>query len=384
LLVVVAGRVRQGVDHGDRRVDGGVVMRGRDRQAHCGVAVLRITHHARDIAQHACGRIEIVDRRQSPLLAGAGRPLEQIVENQIEDAERIVSSRGFHGAREGQQRRDPALGGHLTQGLRAAHHRVASQRPQSAGRDAREVECADAEGADLFQPLERRDEGDGTGARGAVPQAIERRPMVVVGDLQQLLQGGALRRRGQSGEVPPEPRGRPLAHPGNQPGQRAEAREHHLARDQARHRKIEQCTGPLGADPRPRVEPAYEAKILRLVGEVAIAIALADQRGVVPACLRDAVALQTGAIGDPELPCQRRHDARWHGTRVLKEGAQGAHRDQLDGEANLRVITAALRDEGAVGIVEVEDASEIDRRRLADVSTIGVGPVVGEKVDRHQ
>jgi len=114
LLVVVAGWACQGVDHGDRRVDGGLVMRSRDRQAHVGVVVPEIAHHARDVTQHECCRIKIVDRVQPTLLPGASRPLEQIVEEQIEEAERIVGRGGLQGARESQQRRDASLGCHLT------------------------------------------------------------------------------------------------------------------------------------------------------------------------------------------------------------------------------------------------------------------------------
>jgi hypothetical protein len=55
---------------------------------------------------------------------------------------------------------------------------------------------------------------------------------------------------------------------------------------------VEQHAGPLGAQPRSRVEPLHQPKVLRLLGEVTVAEVLADLRRVVPAGVTDLVRHQ--------------------------------------------------------------------------------------------
>lgn len=73
--------------------------------------------------------------------------------------------------------------------------------------------------------------------------------------------------------------------------------------------------------------------------------------------LADAVGRQ--AVHGLELDVQLLGQRLQHHQRVIQEGAQVAHRPQLHGKTKPVVLTALLRDQRLVRIVEVEVADQI-------------------------
>ncbi len=124
--------------------------------------------------------------------------------------------------------------------------------------------------------------------------------------------------------------------------------------------------------------------MLGLVGEVAVAVAAANLAGVLPpgGCPL-AVAGQDGRVGDPELGGQVRHRAGRHGGRIGQEGAEETHRAELRGQTEAVVVAAAIGEQRAVGLVEVEIAGELGGRRLPGVAPVAPLLLDGEENDRH-
>jgi hypothetical protein len=73
------------------------------------------------------------------------------------------------------------------------------------------------------------------------------------------------------------------AHPGDGALEHGEAGQQHLGGHQPRNRPVEQRRRPVGTGPAERVEEPVEPEGDAAIGELAVAVALADTRAVPPA-----------------------------------------------------------------------------------------------------
>src|SRR5207249_4182017 len=148
--------------------------------------------------------------------------------------------------------------------------------------------------------------------------------------------------------------------------------------------QVKQHTGALGTEPGPAVQPADQSEVLRLLGEVSIPVALADELGVRRLGGWSAsVASQAAWVFDAEL---RRQEARHHGGhrgRIWQEGAEEPHRAELNSQAKADVFIAPLKHERAVTVIKVEIASELGWRGFTQVPSVLLLLVGGEKVHGH-
>ena len=118
--------------------------------------------------------------------------------------------------------------------------------------------------------------------------------------------------------------------------------------------------------------------------EIPVPIVLPDLGSVAPTHLPCAVAGQIRGRSDVQPLRKVRHDDRGHVSRVAQEGAQKAHRAQLQGEPQSVVVAAPLADELPVGIVEVEVAGQLLRGWLSRVAAEALRLFVGQKMDGHR
>jgi len=76
---------------------------------------------------------------------------------------------------------------------------------------------------------------------------------------------------------------------GDEPGERRNSWHENLALDQACRGQVEQDAGPLRGEPRSRVQPLHQPKVLGLIGEIAIPETLSDLGGTVPPRVAESV-----------------------------------------------------------------------------------------------
>ncbi len=144
----------------------------------------------------------------------------------------------------------------------------------------------------------------------------------------------------------------------DEPGERRNSWQENLALDQACGGQVEQDGGSFCAEPRPRVQPLHQPKVLGLIGEIAIPETLSDLGGMVPARVAETVRR--------EISC-RRLTSSWAATWAMTPGAHacwiGQERADESGCHDLKrhteavVIAAPIRQQLAVGVVQVKVAS---------------------------
>ena len=148
--------------------------------------------------------------------------------------------------------------------------------------------------------------------------------------------------------------------------------------------QVEEQAGPLGAEPGAGVEPADQAEVLRLVGEVAVAVPPPDLARVLAVRGRAVqVSREAGRVRDPQLATQMGHHAGRDIGRVGEEGAQEPDRDQLQREAQPVLVPTALGDQGEVGVIEMEVPSQLRGRGLAGVAAVAPLLLRGQEIDGH-
>jgi hypothetical protein len=242
----------------------------------------------------------------------------------------------------------------------------------------------EAQRTHLVEPPERLHQGRCTDTGWCSSQLIERTLVGTAGDGQQILEAlpnGGVR---QFGQAAPEPQRRPVADARDESGQGGDAGEQRLLLDQASRGQVEQDARPLGTEPGPRVQPAHQPEVPGLVGELTVAVALADLRRVVPARVAAPVRRQIGRGRHLELRRHVRNDISGYIGWVGQEGAQEPDRDELERHAEAVVVAASLGHERAVGVVKVEVAGELGRRGRTGVPAVPLLLLVGEELDRHR
>jgi hypothetical protein len=148
--------------------------------------------------------------------------------------------------------------------------------------------------------------------------------------------------------------------------------------------QVEEQAGPLGAEPGAGVEPADQAEVLRLVGEVAVAIPPPDLAGVLAVRGRAVqVSGEAGRVRDPQLATQMGHHPGRDIGRVGEEGAQEPNCDHLQCEAQPVLVPTALGDQGQVGVIEMEVPSQLGGRGLASVAAVALLLLRGQEIDGH-
>jgi hypothetical protein len=108
----------------------------------------------------------------------------------------------------------------------------------------------------------------------------------------------------------------------NLPRQHAGAGQHHFAGDQPGGSAIEEDTRAFNPQPGPRVEPAQEVEMARLIGERSIVISSPNVGGVFPVRFPDAIFGQAGRVGNLQLVGKMGDNAGWHVSGIGEEGAQ--------------------------------------------------------------
>lgn len=182
----------------------------------------------------------------------AGGLGEQLVDDLVEQYERVVGGVKLELPQRRQEGRVASFRAHPPQRLRFRHQAVAGERPLPAGRDV-DDEFADADVAHGLQAQQRFQQL----GRGQLPrpgaQPLKIRQQLARGDVQQCPEALALAGAEGDRERRVQPLGGLVARRSNQPGEHARARQQHLRVDQASGREIEQHTRALRGRPRARV-----------------------------------------------------------------------------------------------------------------------------------
>lgn len=172
---------------------------------------------------------------------------------------------------------------------------------------------------------------------------------------------------------------------GDQPGQDARTRQQDLPLPQPRHRLVEQRPRPLRPRPGPRRDERPDLFLRAVVGEVAVAVGLADLRRVLP--LRGlplGVPLYRRRVSDPELARQIVHYLNRNVQRVRQEQADEAHRPELKAKAQPVVVAAPLADQHPVRVVEEEEPLQFRVLRRPDKPAVRGNLVIAEELYRHR
>ena len=263
---------------------------GEGQGSHPGRATGLVEQDRADVAELQGGRIQVAERAESFLLSGELGLGQQIGDDQVQQVQGVVQRRRLEGPGEGQQGGDPPVRWHPRDHRRPGRGGMAGQGLEPTRGHPRQVEFRDAQGTDLFEPLQGGDQG-----RAAHPGRGTAKPVQValpgpLGHDQQRLQPLTLLGVGGGGEDTPEAGRRPITRLGDRACQDGHARQQDLALDQPGGGQVEQQAGPLGADPGAGVEPTDQSGMPGLVGEIAVTIGRLDLVDVVPVGLADAVA----------------------------------------------------------------------------------------------
>ena len=232
------------------------------------------------LAQLQGGGIQIAERAEPLLLPEVLGLGDDVRDQEVQQVQGIVLSRGLEGPGERQQGGDPPVGGHARDGLGTSGGGVTGQGLQPAGSDAGQREFTDSQGTNLREPIQGRDQCRTAHPGGSAAKSVQRALTRPIGDEQQSLQPRALRRVRHRGEDAPQPGRRAVSHDGDQPCQDGHAREQDLALDETSRGQVEQYTRWLGAEPGANVEPANQPEVLRLVTEIPIPIVPLDFQDV--------------------------------------------------------------------------------------------------------
>jgi hypothetical protein len=90
-----------------------------------------------------------------------------------------------------------------------------------------------------------------------------------------------------------------------------------------------------------------------------------------------------GRAGDRQLVGGEAHGRRRRHGRIFEQSPEEAQRAKLDRNTKAVMVAAVLGHEPAIGVVEVEMASELVRCRFAGEPTVLAGLAVGKEADRH-
>ena len=344
LVVVVLRRSGEGLDQGHRfpetRLGDAREYRGSDLP----IDTRFVEKDGARLAQLQGGGIQVAERAEPLLLPEVSGLSGDVRDQEVQQVQGIVLSRGLEGPGERQQRGDSPVAGHAHDGLGASGGGVTGHGLQPSRRDAGQRQFTDPQGTDLREPIQSCDQcrtahPSGSAAK-SVPWALAR----PLGDEQQGLQPRALRGVRRCDQHTPQPGRRAVSHNGNQPRQDRHAREQDLALDQTGRGQVEQQARLLDAQPGTHVEPADQAEVPRLVAEILVPIVPLDFQDVFvtrgPALH---VARQTCRVGNTKLSPQVRHHPGRHVDRVVQEGPQEAHGTDLKGEAESVVVSTTGR-----------------------------------------
>jgi hypothetical protein len=172
---------------------------------------------------------------------------------------------------------------------------------------------------------------------------------------------------------------------GDEPLDRADAGKENPVADQPSRRPIDEEARPIVARPAQGVEPAGQPEAgLSIEREVAVAVAVTDQGHVPPTLPALAITVEDRRPARCQLPSHRGEHRGRHVGRIVEEGAQEAHRAELQREAEPVVVATKPGDDRTIGLVEVEVAVELLLGRLAGVSAVAAALLVAEEAGRHR
>ena len=90
-----------------------------------------------------------------------------------------------------------------------------------------------------------------------------------------------------------------------------------------------------------------------------------------------------GRAGDRQLVGGEAHGRRRRHGRIFEQSPEEAQRAKLDRNTEAVMVAAVLGHGRAIGVVEVEMASELVRCRFAGEPAVLAGLAVGKEADRH-
>jgi hypothetical protein len=101
-----------------------------------------------------CG-IKVAEGPEAFLFAGVMGSPDEVANQQIEEVHGIIHRDGLKGPCKGQERRDPACGGHACQGLGARRRAVPGERMQAMRRNVLERKLPHTQVAESVHTLQR-------------------------------------------------------------------------------------------------------------------------------------------------------------------------------------------------------------------------------------
>ena len=171
---------------------------------------------------------------------------------------------------------------------------------------------------------------------------------------------------------------------GHQPGQNTRTRQENLPLPQERHRLVEQRTRPLRPGPGPRREERPDILLRPLVGEVPVAVRLANLGRVLPLRgLASGILRHHRGLGNPELASDVVHHDGRDVHRVRKEQPEETHRPELKAEAEPVLITAPTRYQRPVGVIEEEEPLQLRALRWPGEPAVRGYLIIAQELNRH-
>ena len=335
------------------------------------------------VAQHQGGGIEVAQGPQPLPLRLAGRPSQQLADHQLERVQDVVESCGLERGGEGDEVGQAPLGAHAIERLGPGFGREPRQRLHAPLGNAGELDAAESERSHLLESVESGRDSRGGGSPGPLTQAVEAASAGAWRDDEELLERpvGRWLRRGRQGG--PQAGGSVVVDRGNEALEHRRAREEDLVLEQPGDGEVEEHAPALAHCPRPCLQPLTELAVGGFLSKVPIPVRPADLRGVVPARLPVAIALEDRDVDDPELVGDVVDDDPGDVGGIGQERPQESQRAELHGEPKPRPLPGAAIHEGPVGVIEMEIAGELLGGRAVAEPPQALPSLLGQELDRH-
>jgi len=262
---------------------------------------------------------------------------------------------------------------------------VAGEGGNPAGRHPGQVQLRDAEPADLGEPVQGAEQPGGGDTGRSAAQPLQPGGAGDLIDGQQAREPLSLLLVRQCGKLGVQLLRRLLPSGRDEALEQTGTGQQHLRRDKTGGGQIDQHAGPVCRGASTGRQPAGQLGLHLGVGEVPVAVGAPDLLGVLPlGGPALGVALEHTWVFDVELGGDVGHHLLGHIGRVGQQGAEEAHRPQLDGEAEPVVRTAAGVDELPVSGVQMEVAGKLRRGQIPAVLPVGAALVASRVAHRDR
>jgi len=152
--------------------------------------------------------------------------------------------------------------------------------------------------------------------------------------------------------------------------------------DQPGGRYIKEQARAFGVEPGPQVKPAKKTEMIRLRGEIAVPVGIADlYLMLVPGRPALEVTRKTIGVSDLQLATHILDDPLRDVLRVGKKGSKESERGELKRETEAIVIASTPPDENTIGVIEVKVAGQLRGGGVIRKASVKAFLLLGQKIN---